>query len=455
MVEGDAGNINERYQFIKNIYNDSWALIIGINKYKNVDHLNFAVEDAIDVKEMLSDKYGFKESNIKLITDADATKENILAGFNEILKKAGERDRVIIFFAGHGDTYKLPTGGYKGYLIPVDGDLEDLFLSGIAMNTIYEIADMSFAKHILYLVDACYGGLAITRGLDREITPQYLEKMTMERGRQVITAGGKDEEVIEKPEWGHSAFTRNLLRGLDDELADENNDGFITGDELGGFIKSRVAIDVGGAHTPQEGRIGSDMGEFVFISETAEEQFAEAYAIEMDDLSTLQSEVVELKEKLRSQGGGSSNITSFNVETASTLSWVFPGLGHYYSGKINKGFFYTGLELAALTSVVITSSSYFDKADKYKTAETDYNNFSPSTYNGDIPAGEERENLRSILLSTYDTQLSAMYAFIGTATVSAGIWLWNVMDLKKTNSYSDNISISINSRGQVEARISF
>ena len=32
---------------------------------------------------------------------------------------------------------------------------------------------------------------------------------------KIITAGGKDEEVMEKAEWGHSAFTKNLLQGLE------------------------------------------------------------------------------------------------------------------------------------------------------------------------------------------------------------------------------------------------
>ena len=56
------------------------------------------------------------------------------------------------------------------------------------------------------------------RGLKKAVTPEYLRQMTKERGRQVITAGGRGEQVIEKPEWGHSAFTRNLLKGLGDEL---------------------------------------------------------------------------------------------------------------------------------------------------------------------------------------------------------------------------------------------
>ena len=104
---------------------------------------------------------------------------------------------------------------------------ENLYLSSIKMQEIYDLAEMSYAKHILYLVDACYGGLAIqSRTMKKELTPEYLKKLTMEKGRQVITAGGKNEEVIENPIWGHSAFTKNLLNGLGENLlADENETG--------------------------------------------------------------------------------------------------------------------------------------------------------------------------------------------------------------------------------------
>ena len=135
-------------------------------------------------------------------------------------------------------------------------------------------------------------------------------------------------------------------------------------------------------------------------------------------------------------------------------------MGHYYAGKTNKGFLFTGLELAALAGVFVTSSNYFDKVDEYETATTNWDNYSPSTYQGDNVAQEgvviqEKDNLGAMMESAYDDQQSAMYALIGTGTVSAGIWLWNVMDIKKSNSHSDNMSVRINSRGQVEARISF
>ena len=79
-VEGESEK-NTKYQFINDIYSESWALIIGINKYQNVDHLTYAVDDAVAVQEMLVDKYGFREDNIKLIIDEEATKDNIIKGF--------------------------------------------------------------------------------------------------------------------------------------------------------------------------------------------------------------------------------------------------------------------------------------------------------------------------------------------------------------------------------------
>ena len=36
-VEGEAVNVNEKYQFINDIYSESWALIIGINMQQQLE----------------------------------------------------------------------------------------------------------------------------------------------------------------------------------------------------------------------------------------------------------------------------------------------------------------------------------------------------------------------------------------------------------------------------------
>ena len=481
-VESEAKNVNEKFAFIKEIYSDSWALIIGINEYKYVQSLNYAADDAVDVKKILIEKYGFKESNVRLLLNIDATKDNILEGFNDILTQAKSKDRVLVFYAGHGDTYNLPSGGEMGFLIPTDGDPDNVYLSCIKMDEIYSLADMSYAKHILYLVDACYGGLSIqSRSLEKEITPEYLKKLTSERGRQIITAGGKNEQVIENPKWGHSAFTKSLLNGLGENLlADENEDGIITAGELGGFIKNRVIIDVNGAHTPQQGRIGSDMGEFVFISEDFKEELAE---VDDDQLESLQKEMEAQKESMKIQQEQMEKITELllaqaqrnqqdqgvepvenypkvtseskkpkkrkkpvNMKTASTLSWVFPGMGHYYSGRTGKGILFTGLELAALAGVAITSSNYSYKVDEYNTFENNVVNVG-----GEWSDAERKQY--------FDAKNNALLPLIGSSTAAGIVWLWNIRDIKKSVSskYSDSdpISIGINSQGQLEARISF
>jgi hypothetical protein len=375
---------------------------------------------------------------------------------------------VVVFYAGHGETYKLPSGGDMGYLIPVDGNLDNLYLSSIPMKSVYDIAEMSYAKHILYLVDACYGGLTLnTRGLKKDTTPEYIMKMTRERGRQVITAGGKDEQVIEKPEWGHSAFTRNLIKGLGEGFADENDDGIITADELGGFIKNRVVVDVDGAHTPQKGRIGSDMGEFVFISETLDEQIADNTP-SSEQLSDLEMELAEIKKLLllQAQGRGVQDVDlpenksvigkkensnqSFNMKTASALAWVFPGMGHYYSGRIGKGLLFSGLEIISIGNVVGFSSEISQIDEKYQVVLINVDNAINQ---------EEYDQQKSEAQRLLNKKISMQVGMIVAGTVATGVWLWNIRDVKKMKSknYSEDnrFSLGMNRYGQVEARIRF
>ena len=41
------------------IYDNSWALIIGIDKYENVQHLSYAVKDAASIRDILTTSFGF------------------------------------------------------------------------------------------------------------------------------------------------------------------------------------------------------------------------------------------------------------------------------------------------------------------------------------------------------------------------------------------------------------
>jgi len=249
----------------EDVYDNSWALIVGINDYENVRGLNYAVEDALAMKNMLINVYGFPRNNVRVLTNGGATGSNIKKELHSLVKSVGENDRVVFYFAGHGETETLGIeGGDMGFLIPADGDAEDLYLTAIPMDELRRISDWSKAKHMLFLVDACYGGLAAmnTRSLS-STSPNYLDKVMGDISRQIITAGGKDEQVLEKDEWEHSAFTKNLLSGLKEKRADYNDDGIITGAEIGMYVQEKVSLDTDNFQTPQIRRFTSHEGEII------------------------------------------------------------------------------------------------------------------------------------------------------------------------------------------------
>ena len=94
-------------------YENSWAVIIGINNYKNetITDLDYAVNDAQDIGEILIEYYDFPAENIVILLNEEATAFNIKKEISGLAKNANENDRIIIFFSGHVMTEDLPKGG--------------------------------------------------------------------------------------------------------------------------------------------------------------------------------------------------------------------------------------------------------------------------------------------------------------------------------------------------------
>ena len=61
----------------EDVYDNSWALIVGINDYENIRGLNYAVEDALAIKNMLINVYGFPRNNVRVLTNGGTTESNI------------------------------------------------------------------------------------------------------------------------------------------------------------------------------------------------------------------------------------------------------------------------------------------------------------------------------------------------------------------------------------------
>ncbi|HYW46686.1 MAG TPA: polysaccharide deacetylase family protein [Bryobacteraceae bacterium] len=247
-------------------YRESWAVIIGINDYENWPKLRYAVNDANGIEEVLTTKFGFKHENVRKMLNGEATRQRIMQVLGDELsdgKKVQREDRVFFFFAGHGATRTLEDGRQIGFIVPVDASQSNYYSTAISMNSLREASDLIPAKHIYSVMDSCYSGLALTRGsgsFSRDRS--YLEEVTRRAARQILTAGGADQEVADDGPNGHSVFTWALLQGLDGR-ADLDGNGFITASELGAYVSPVVSSFA--KQTPAVGNlVGSEGGEFVF-----------------------------------------------------------------------------------------------------------------------------------------------------------------------------------------------
>jgi len=242
-------------------YENSWALVIGINAYP-IYPLDFAVNDANAMAEVLNKAFKFPVENITVLLDAEATKQKIMQTFLKYAHnpELGADDRIIVFFAGHGFT-KPGNRGEVGYLFPIDGNTADLNTL-IRWDELTRNAELIPAKHILFVMDACYGGLAITRFLPPG-SMRFMRDMLQRFTRQVLTAGKADETVSDGggPRAGHSIFTGHLLNALEGAAA--SADGIVTANNVMAYVYDRVAKDHHSRQTPHYGFIEGD-GDFIF-----------------------------------------------------------------------------------------------------------------------------------------------------------------------------------------------
>jgi peptidoglycan/xylan/chitin deacetylase (PgdA/CDA1 family)/tetratricopeptide (TPR) repeat protein len=246
-------------------YRESWAAVIGIDSYHKWPKLQYAAHDANGIRDLLVQKYKFKPQNVFMLQNEDATRENILSLLGDKLadpKLVDKEDRVLVFFAGHGATRKLASGRDLGYIIPVDADLANFEGQAISMSNFQDIAEAIPAKHLLFVMDSCYSGLALTRGGPVGVSANYLQEIARREARQMFTAGGVDEQVADNGPNGHSVFTWTLLQGLDGR-ADLNGDGVITATELAAYVAP--AVSSLSHQTPAFGNLpGSQGGDFIF-----------------------------------------------------------------------------------------------------------------------------------------------------------------------------------------------
>ncbi|EPF5870249.1 caspase family protein [Morganella morganii] len=202
------------------------ALIVGINHYKYGTPLYGCVNDAYEVKTVLSrNGDGSINFDCKLYTGTgptDSVSRSLLKDKVEELFSS-RADIALFYFSGHG--YIESTGGY---LLASDSKRGD---EGLSLSDVLNMANKSEAKNKIIILDSCHSGIAGTPPVTGDLA-------TLSEGLTILTASSAEQYATE--ENGRGIFTSLLVDAL---LGGAAN---LTGDVSPGSVYAHVDQSLGG-----------------------------------------------------------------------------------------------------------------------------------------------------------------------------------------------------------------
>ena len=218
-----------------------YLLSIGISKYQRDGlELAYADDDAKAISRIFRSQRGhlYNKVQISELYDREATQSNILYALGQLKMQARQQDVVALFIAAHGSN-----SGGRYYLLPRDGDPDNLERSGVNWSHFAEILGDLPARVLLFL-DTCHSGqLGVNASAyaPRVDNTEAIRQLSSDEYGVVIMAASTGREFsLEHPDWQHGAFTQALIEGLEQGRADYSGDGTISLRELDLYLAERV-----------------------------------------------------------------------------------------------------------------------------------------------------------------------------------------------------------------------
>jgi len=192
----------------------NWAIAIGINQYDYLQPLNYAKRDAQLMQEFLCNEASFEKiyffSDDSPDIDGKPTRPN-RANLLRVLRQRFEKpfmgagDNFWFFFSGHGMRH-----AGRDYLMPCDGDPEEIENTAIAINYVTERLRCCGADNVVLILDACRSlGTRAGEGIGRQTAEE-----ASQQGVISIFSCSPQEYSYEIEALQQGAFTTALLEGL-------------------------------------------------------------------------------------------------------------------------------------------------------------------------------------------------------------------------------------------------
>ncbi|MEW6070131.1 MAG: NosD domain-containing protein, partial [Candidatus Thermoplasmatota archaeon] len=145
-VLGEVIAVEEIGAVEEKLFSHKYALLIGVEDYPGTGNdLDYCLDDLYDMQEALINFCNFSISDIRILTDSNATKSNIQSAIDWLAANADNNDTVMFFYSGHG----MSSGKLAQYDYSTQG--------GITSAELDSWLD-SVNSSIIVVLDCCFAG---------------------------------------------------------------------------------------------------------------------------------------------------------------------------------------------------------------------------------------------------------------------------------------------------------
>ncbi|MDM8516356.1 caspase family protein [Desulfobacterales bacterium HSG16] len=192
----------------------------GVSKHSlNGLSLQYPDKDITGLAEVLKRQKEkvYKNVKAKVLVNEQATRANIIDGVETFFKNANQEDVAIFFISGHG----MNSSAGEYHFIAYDTNPDRLSSTGVSWKFFNSLLKKSKAS-ILLFSDTCHSGNIAGNAEWRNranIDPNEFLRESARAGVFVFSSSSGDTVSREDPSWGHGAFAKALIDGLNGEAA--------------------------------------------------------------------------------------------------------------------------------------------------------------------------------------------------------------------------------------------
>ena len=214
-----------------------FALLIGVGEYQSseLQNLAAAIPDVRAIEKVLIDPAiaDFARDDVVVLLNPEP--QQMREAIDHLFADRKKDDLILLYFSGHGVTND--SGNF--YFTSSITQKNRLNSTAIPATFVHGLMEGSRSQRQVVILDSCFSG-AFAKDMKAKGEAVNLQPQLGGKGRAVLTSSSATEYSFEQKEAALSVYTEYVVEGLRTGIADRDEDGWISIDELHEFARGKV-----------------------------------------------------------------------------------------------------------------------------------------------------------------------------------------------------------------------